>query len=103
VTRREAFARAAERLAKQRHLVAVRDGIVGALPLVLVGSLFLLIAQPPFPALQRLIAPYSATFLLPYRALGGCIALWVTFGTAQALARSYSLDASAPGWSAART
>jgi PTS system cellobiose-specific IIC component len=97
VTRREAFARAAERLAKQRHLVAVRDGIVGALPLVLVGSLFLLIAQPPFPALQRLIAPYSATFLLPYRALGGCIALWVTFGTAQALARSYSLDASAAG------
>jgi len=97
LTRRETFARAAERLAKQRHLVAVRDGIVGALPLVLVGSLFLLIAQPPFPALQRLVAPYSATFLLPYRALGGCIALWVTFGTAQALARSYSLDASAAG------
>ena len=96
-SRRESFARAAERLAKQRHLVAIRDGIVGALPLVLVGSLFLLIAQPPFPALQRLIAPYSATFLLPYRALGGCIALWVTFGTAQALARSYSLDASAAG------
>src|SRR5215472_13511333 len=97
LTRREQLARAAERLAKQRHLVAVRDGIVGALPLVLVGSLFLLIAQPPFPALQRLIAPYSATFLLPYRALGGCIALWVTFGTAHALARSYALDASAAG------
>jgi len=97
LTRREQLARAAERLAKQRHLVAVRDGIVGALPLVLVGSLFLLIAQPPFPALQRLIAPYSATFLLPYRALGGCIALWVTFGTAHALARSYALDAPAAG------
>jgi PTS system cellobiose-specific IIC component len=75
----------------------VRDGIVGALPLVLVGSLFLLLAQPPWPALQRLVAPYSATLLLPYRALGGCIALWVTFGTAHALARSYALDAPAAG------
>ena len=100
-TRREQVARAAERLARQRHLVAVRDGIVGALPLVLVGSLFLLAAQPPWPALQRLVAPYSATLLLPYRALGGCIALWVTFGTAHALARSYALDAPAAGLIAA--
>jgi PTS system cellobiose-specific IIC component len=100
-SRRETLARTAERLARQRHLVAVRDGVVGALPLVLVGSLFLLAAQPPWPALQRLVAPYSATLLLPYRALGGCIALWVTFGTAQALARSYSLDAPAAGLIAA--
>jgi len=96
-THRARLARRAERLARQRHLVAIRDGVVGALPLVLVGSLFLLAAQPPWPALQRLVEPYSATLLLPYRALGGCIALWVTFGTAQALARSYGLDAAAAG------
>ena len=100
-TRRETLVRAAERLARQRHLVAVRDGVVGALPLVLVGSLFLLAAQPPWPALQRLVAPYSATLLLPYRALGGCIALWVTFGTAQSLARTYSLDTTSAGLIAA--
>jgi cellobiose PTS system EIIC component len=100
-TRREHLARAADRLARQRHLVAVRDGIVGALPLVLVGSLFLLAAQPPWPALQRLVAPHAATLLLPYRALGGCIALWVAFGTAHALARSYALDAPAAGLIAA--
>jgi PTS system cellobiose-specific IIC component len=47
------------------------------------------------------VAPYSATILLPYRALGGCVALWVTFGTAQALARSYGLDAAAAGLIAA--
>ncbi|HUM12874.1 MAG TPA: PTS transporter subunit EIIC [Myxococcaceae bacterium] len=100
-TRRQTLARAAERLARQRHLLAVRDGVVSALPLVLVGSLFLLVAQPPWPALQRLLAPYSTTLLLPYRALGGCIALWVTFGTAQALARSYALDTTAAGLIAA--
>ena len=81
--------------------MSVRDGVVSALPLVLVGSLFLLAAQPPWPALQRLVAPYSATLLLPYRALGGCIALWVTFAAAQALARSYALDATAAGLIAA--
>ncbi len=100
-TRREHLARAAERLARQRHLIAVRDGVVSALPLVLVGSLFLLLAQPPWPALQQLVAPYSAKLLLPYRALGGCIALWVTFAAAQALARSYALDATAAGLIAA--
>ena len=100
-SRRETLARAADRLARQRHLVAVRDGVVGALPLVLVGSLFLLVAQPPWPALQRLVAPYAATLLLPYRALGGCIALWVTFGTAQSLARTYKLDTASAGLIAA--
>ena len=101
VSRRETLVRAAERLARQRHLMAVRDGVVGALPLVLVGSLFLLVAQPPWPALQRLVAPYAATLLLPYRALGGCIALWVTFGAAQSLARTYRLDAPSAGLIAA--
>ena len=81
--------------------MAVRDGVVGALPLVLVGSLFLLVAQPPWPALQRLVAPYAPTLLLPYRALGGCIALWVTFGTAQSLARTYRLDTTSAGLIAA--
>src|SRR5271169_1359597 len=43
-----------EALGQQRHLLAVRDGVVGALPLVLAGSVFLLLAQPPSRALQAL-------------------------------------------------
>jgi len=31
---------------------AIRDGVVGALPLVLIGSVFLLLAQPPSTTLQ---------------------------------------------------
>ncbi len=37
----------AGKLGQQKHLNAVRDGVVGALPLVLIGSLFLLLGQPP--------------------------------------------------------
>ncbi len=33
----------AGKLGQQPHLNAIRDGVVGALPLVLIGSLFLLV------------------------------------------------------------
>ncbi|MEN9797156.1 MAG: hypothetical protein RL653_852 [Pseudomonadota bacterium] len=92
--------------ATQRHLVAVRDGVVGALPLVLVGSVFLLLAQPPLPALtagaevpawRQWLQDASPTLLIPYRVLGGLVALYVTFSAAYSLARSYALDAAANG------
>lgn len=82
---------------RQRHLVAVRDGVVGALPLVLVGSLFLLAAQPPSALLQAWVAPYVPALLVPYRMLGGLIAVYVSFCAAHSLAKSYGLDAMAAG------
>lgn len=89
---REKLAGLADALSRQRHLVAVRDGVVASLPLVLVGSAFLLLAQPPVPGLRELLAPFSATLLLPHRVLGGAIGLYVCFAIARALARSYGLD-----------
>lgn len=79
-------------LAQQRHLCAVRDGVVASLPLILIGSTFLLLAQPPSRALQEAVAPYLQTLLAPYRMLGGLIAIYVCFGTARSLAKSYGLD-----------
>jgi PTS system cellobiose-specific IIC component len=86
-----------DRLAQQRHLLAIRDGVVGALPLVLAGSVFLLVAQPPSRLLQEWIAPWAPTLLLPTRVLGGAIALYVAFSAAHALARTYQLDAASCG------
>jgi cellobiose PTS system EIIC component len=86
-----------ERLGGQRHLLAVRDGVVGALPLVLAGSVFLLLAQPPSRVLQAWVAPWAPLLLLPTRVLGGAIALYVAFSAAYALARSYQLDAASCG------
>lgn len=37
------------KIANQRHLRAVRDGIIATLPLIIVGSFFLIIAFPPLP------------------------------------------------------
>ena len=84
--------RVGEFFLKQRHLAAVRDGVMGALPLVLIGSLFLLVAQPPSRALQELVAPWTPVLLVPYRMLGGLIAVYVAFSAAHSLARSYQLD-----------
>jgi len=79
-------------LASQRHLIAIRDGVIGALPLVLIGSVFLLLAQPPSAWMQDRLAPYVQAILVPYRMLGGLVALYVCFGTARSLARSHGLD-----------
>lgn len=89
---RERLAAFADRLSRQRHLLAVRDGVVAALPLILVGSAFLLLAQPPIPALVELLEPWSQTLLLPHRMLGGAIGLYVCFAVARGLARGYGLD-----------
>jgi cellobiose PTS system EIIC component len=86
-----------EALGRQRHLLAVRDGVVGALPLVLAGSVFLLLAQPPSRALQAWVAPWAPLLLLPTRVLGGAISLYVAFACAYALAKSYQLDAASSG------
>lgn len=37
------------KLANQRHLRVIRDDIVATLPLIIVGSFFLIVANPPLP------------------------------------------------------
>jgi len=88
------------RLGEQRHLQAVRDGVVGTLPLVLLGSLFLLLAQPPLPALQAWLEQHPALMrqlLLPFVLTTGAVAVFACFGVAASLARSYRLDATSCG------
>ena len=65
---------------------------MGALPLLLVGSVFLLAAQPPSARLMELVKPYQETLLIPYRMLGGVLGLYVCFGCAFSLAKRYGLD-----------
>ena len=43
------FAQPLSKISEQRHLRAIRDGVVSAIPLIIVGSFFLIIAMPPIP------------------------------------------------------
>lgn len=89
---RDRLDRVATGLGNQAHLLAARDGVVASLPLVLIGSLFLLVAQPPSRALQEWMAPHLGSLLIPYRMLGGLISLYVCFGTARSLAIRRGID-----------
>ena len=78
-------------LGKQPHLQAVRDGVVGSLPLILLGSLFLLLGQPPWPALSRVLPPVP-TLLAGYAACAGLVSIYVCTATALSLARRREVD-----------
>jgi PTS system cellobiose-specific IIC component len=78
-------------LGKQPHLQAVRDGVVGSLPLILLGSLFLLLGQPPWPGLSRILPP-SSTLLAGYAACAGLVSLYACAATALSLARRREAD-----------
>ena len=82
-------------LGSNRYLLAVRDGVVGALPLIIVGSFFLIAAFPPLPAdwpLCQLIKANVGKILLPYRMTMFIMTLYAVFGMGYSLSRSYKLD-----------
>ena len=72
--------------------MSVRDGVVGSLPLILLGSLFLLLAQPPWPALSRFL-PARSTLLTGYQACAGLVSIYVCVATALSLSRRREADA----------
>ena len=85
------------KLSEQRHLRAVRDGIIATLPIVIVSSLFLVIAFLPnqMPAtwgIAQFIKANAGRILLPYRMAMYIMTLYAVFGIGFSLAKSYDLD-----------
>ncbi|MDF2521025.1 MAG: system, lactose/cellobiose family subunit [Clostridia bacterium] len=80
------------KLSEQRHLRAIRDGIISTMPLIIVGSFFMMIAFPPIPALDALVKPYVAKILIPYRLTLGLMSLYAAYGIGYSLSKSYKLD-----------
>lgn len=84
-----------EKISQERHLRAIRDGIVATLPLIIVGSFFLIIAMPPLPQdweIYKFLNGHAGTILLPYRMTMFIMAVYATFGIGYSLAESYDLD-----------
>ncbi|MHA4414856.1 PTS sugar transporter subunit IIC [Bacillus cereus] len=84
------------RLSEQRHLQAIRDGVISALPFIIVGSFFLIIAFPPLPK-DSFISVWAlknqTSILIPYRLTMFIMSLYIAFGIGYNLAKSYKLDA----------
>lgn len=83
------------KLAEWRYLRAVRDGIIATLPLIIVGSFFLIFAFPPIPkdwALAIWVKSHIGAILLPFRMTMYIMTLYAVFGIGVSLAKSYNLD-----------
>lgn len=50
-----------EKLSRQRHLTAIRQGMVASMPLVLLGSLTIMFANLPFAAYQQFLSRHLGT------------------------------------------
>jgi PTS system cellobiose-specific IIC component len=85
-------------LASNVYLQAVRDAfIIFTLPLVLAGSLFLIVANPPIPWLAEHLQPYQGAILVPYELSFGSMALFLAFGVAYSLAQYRRTEPVQPG------
>jgi len=83
------------RLAAQRHLRAIRDGVASAIPFIIVGSFFLILAAPPLPegnAVRTWMLEHSMVIGLPFRVTMFVMSLYVAFGIGYNLAKSYKID-----------
>ncbi len=86
----------------QRHLLAVRDGLVLSMPLIIVGSLFLVLSSLPIPGYQELIGSifgeeWTSTMGFVVNSTFGVMALIFSFGIANSLVKSYSIDGNTAG------
>jgi PTS system cellobiose-specific IIC component len=87
----------AGKIAAQRHLQALRDGIILAMPLIIIGSLFLILGFLPIPGYNEWMASIFGELWLtkltyPVTATFDIMALVATFGIAYRLAEHYKVD-----------
>lgn len=87
----------AGRIAEQKHLQAIRDGIILTMPLLIIGSLFLIIGFIPIPGYSDFMSSifgdkWLTKLLYPVNATFDIMALIVSFGVAYRLAEKYKVD-----------
>jgi len=87
----------ARKLDQNIYLTAVRDGFFAVMPLLIIGSLFLLIPNIPIVAYQdfmieKLGENWSDYILIPYNATMNLMTIFVIIGMAKSLGRSFNID-----------
>ncbi|MEM1486333.1 PTS sugar transporter subunit IIC [Oscillospiraceae bacterium PP1C4] len=98
----EKFLPAAAKFGGQRHLLALRDGIVMVMPLLILGAFAMIIAEFPFQPYIDLMARmfgenWNAFEGIIMNATYGIIALIACFGVSSSLVSSYGLDGTPAG------
>jgi cellobiose PTS system EIIC component len=87
----------AGRIAGQRHLQALRDGLILTMPLIIIGSIFLILGFLPIPGYEDFMAntfgdQWLTKLLYPVGATFDIMALIAGFGIAYRLAEKYNVE-----------
>ncbi|WP_051258355.1 PTS cellobiose transporter subunit IIC [Atopococcus tabaci] len=95
----ETLERYAGRIAAQRHLQSLRDGIVLAMPLIIIGSIFLILGNLPIQGYPEMLAEYGINEWINkiVNATFGLMALAAVFGMSRSLANYYHTDGTSAG------
>lgn len=72
---------------------SIRAGVAAVVPLTIVGGLFMLLANPPLPVLERFLAPWAHLLRIPVTATFGILGLCVCLAVAHALGDRLGQDA----------
>ena len=96
-----------EKMSKQRHLGALRDGMMLMIPATIVGGIFMILAMPPVNLTTLQPTNFFFSFLIawktwananlswlivPYYMTIGIISVYVSAGVSYSLAKSYEMN-----------
>ena len=87
----------ASKVSANRYLNAIKEGFFGVMPVIIVGSLFLLFTSIPINGYSELMTGllgenWSQIFMVPYRMSYGIMSIYVVVGIARSLAHFYKVD-----------
>lgn len=87
----------ARKLDQNRYLTAIKDGFFAVMPLLIIGSMFLLIPNIPSETYQNFMASklgdnWSDYVLIPFNATMNLMTLFVIIGMAKSLGRSFDIE-----------
>lgn len=81
-------------LSENTYLSAIRAGMVAIVPLTIIGGLFLVASEMPWPLWQSWVTPYKGLLEIPVASTFGFLAVFVCFAIAYHLGKSFKLEAS---------
>lgn len=95
------------KISNQRHLSAIKDGLIATIPMTIVGAIALLLATIPWPQayVDLLVQTPKITSVLMtiYNMTLGLLSIYVCFGIGKHLSKSYQLDELSGGLTATLT
>lgn len=88
----------ANAIGSQRHLQAIRNGLISIMPLTIVGSFFTILLNLPLPGYSELIAPYLGILDVPFRFTVGLMSIYASFTIGSHLGKFYQVDQMTSGF-----